>query len=102
MISKNNVDDLDSFYFFDKINMRSNSASLKKVPKLDFNVMKMKLNKNVEIQSQICNQQNVYNESYNNNNQICEKKTMNNQKLSMKKVNLKIFLIEYLNFLNFI
>lgn len=80
MIGKNNLDDLDSIYFFDKINMRSNSASITKVPKLDFNVMKIKLRRNEESQNQAnyihqqminnshINYQNNHNYNANNNN----------------------------------
>jgi hypothetical protein len=32
------LDDLDGLYFFDKIDMRSNSTSHKKIPKLDLKV----------------------------------------------------------------
>ncbi len=39
MINKNLVDDLDAIYFFDKINMRANSASHNNIPKLDFNFL---------------------------------------------------------------
>ena len=52
MIEKNNIDDLDSIYFFDKINIRSNSSSISKVPKLDFNAMKIKLKRYEESQNQ--------------------------------------------------
>ena len=39
MMNRNVLDDLDAIYFFDKIDMRSNSASHKKIPKLDFNFL---------------------------------------------------------------
>ena len=42
MMNKNVLDDLDAIYFFDKINMRSNSASHKKIPKLDLNFLDIK------------------------------------------------------------
>jgi len=32
------IDDLDALYFGDKVHMRSNSANIKKIPKLNFNV----------------------------------------------------------------
>lgn len=70
-MGKNNIDDLDSIYFFDKINMRSNSASITKVPKLDFNIMKLKLKKYEEQQQQVITNQsqiNYQNNSINNNN----------------------------------
>ena len=41
MMNKNVLDDLDAIYFFDKINMRSNSASHKKIPKLDLNFLEI-------------------------------------------------------------
>ena len=39
MINKNLLDDLDAIYFFDKINIRANSASHNKIPKLDLNFL---------------------------------------------------------------
>ena len=83
MIAKNNiVDDLDSIYFFDKIKMRSNSASNNKIPKLDFNTMKLKIKKHEESQ----------NNNYNNNNVIIQENKQSNQILFPKKVK-KFFLI---------
>lgn len=43
VINKNVVDDLDAIYFFDKVNMRANSASHKKIPKLDLNFVQEKM-----------------------------------------------------------
>lgn len=88
-MGKNNIDDLDSIYFFDKINMRSNSASITKVPKLDFNIMKLKLKKNEDIQNQYNqeqlaayqNQINLQNNMNNNLSQINQ-----NQAQNIKKV----------------
>lgn len=76
MINKNNIDDLDSIYFFDKINMRSNSASITKIPKLDFNVMKLKLKRNEESQ-------------YNNNNQN-QQQLLNNSHINYQNINNNI------------
>ena len=45
MINKNIVDDLDAIYFFDKINMRANSASHNNIPKLDLNFLQVKTKK---------------------------------------------------------
>jgi hypothetical protein len=48
MINKNVVDDLDGIYFFDKIDARANSASHKKIPKLDLNFLESKYRKQAE------------------------------------------------------
>ena len=41
------LDDLDGLYFFDKIDMRSNSTSHKKIPKLDLKVPEPKIAKKI-------------------------------------------------------
>jgi hypothetical protein len=41
VINSNVVEDLDSLYFFDKIEMRANSTSHKVVPKLDLQFIEM-------------------------------------------------------------
>lgn len=46
LINKNLVDDLDSIYFFDKINMRTKSATHNNVPKLNFNFLEVETSKN--------------------------------------------------------
>ena len=73
---KNNLDDLDCIYFFDKIKSRSNSATPAKIPKLDFNYLKVKIKKNEDMQNQMMNQQlqqqqqqNYQKQNMNNNNQ---------------------------------
>jgi len=101
VIGKNNLDDLDSIYFFDKINMRSNSASITKIPKLDFNVMKIKLRKNEDnqyqnnntnnnfnniTQQQINNSQIYYKNNNNINNNINDNLNHNYQMQNIKKV----------------
>lgn len=42
MINKNVIDDLDAIYFFDKVNMRANSANHTNIPKLDLNFINVK------------------------------------------------------------
>lgn len=37
-MNKNNINDLEALYFVDKVQMRSNSVSDNKIPKLDFNI----------------------------------------------------------------
>lgn len=88
MIGKNNIDDLDSIYFFDKINMRSNSASITKVPKLDFNIMKVKLKRNEESQNQAnqIQQQMINNSHINYQNNHNYNNNTNNYMQNMKKV----------------
>lgn len=39
------IDDLEALYFNDKVHMRSNSANIKKIPKLNFNVVDEKTTK---------------------------------------------------------
>jgi hypothetical protein len=46
MIKQNVLDDLDAICFFDKINMRPNSASHSIIPKLDLNFLNSKQKKN--------------------------------------------------------
>jgi hypothetical protein len=46
LINKNMLDDLDAIYFFDKINMRTKSATHNNVPKLNFNFLDMESSKN--------------------------------------------------------
>lgn len=53
--------------------MRSNSASITKVPKLDFNVMKIKLRRNEESQ----NQANHNQQQMNNNSHIIQQNNHN-------------------------
>ena len=36
------IDDLEALYFSDKVHMRSNSATINKIPKLNFNVVEEK------------------------------------------------------------
>lgn len=59
--------------------MRSNSASIAKVPKLDFNVMKIKLRKNEESQYQ--NNNNHYNQQQINNSHINYQNNMNHNNM---------------------
>ena len=42
------IDDLEALYFSDKVHMRSNSATINKIPKLNFNVVEEKINNNKE------------------------------------------------------
>jgi len=87
VINKNNIDDLDSIYFFDKINMRSNSASITKIPKLDFNVMKLKLKRNEETNyNNNQNQQQLLNNSHINYQNFNNNILNNHQKQNLKKV----------------
>ncbi len=79
---KSNIDDLDSIYFFDKIQMRSNSASITKIPKLDFNIMKLKLKKNEEIQNQLYQQQKQQIANNNHSNQ----QNFNNVNLQIQNI----------------
>ena len=39
------IDDLEALYFNDKVHMRSISANMKKIPKLNFNVVDEKTTK---------------------------------------------------------
>jgi hypothetical protein len=41
------MDDLDGLYFFDKINMRSNSICHKNIPKLDLKIAEPKISKKI-------------------------------------------------------
>ena len=59
MINKNVVDDLDGIYFFDKINMRANSANHKNVPKLDLNFLQLKYKKKEEKEKEVNNVSNI-------------------------------------------
>ncbi len=47
MLKTELLDDLDGLYFFDKIDMRSNSTSHKKIPKLDLKVPEPKIAKKI-------------------------------------------------------
>ena len=42
------IDDLEALYFNDKVHMRSNSANIKKIPKLNFNIVEDKNTKPVQ------------------------------------------------------
>jgi hypothetical protein len=75
---KNNLDDLDSIYFFDKFKMRSQSASAAKIPKLDFNYMKSKIRKNEDMQNQMMKIQQQQQQQQ--QQQIYHKENLNNQK----------------------
>jgi hypothetical protein len=37
-MNRNNINDLEALYFVDKVQMRSNSVSENKIPRLDFNI----------------------------------------------------------------
>lgn len=47
MLKTELLDDLDGLYFFDKIDMRSNSTSHKKIPKLDLKASEPKIAKKI-------------------------------------------------------
>ena len=76
----NMIDDLEALYFNDKVNMRSNSVNtLKKIPKLNFNVVdeKQKTNNNQnnvvdEKQTKTNNNQNNGNNIIVNMNKLCK------------------------------
>jgi hypothetical protein len=73
MLNKNCVDDLDSIYFFDKINMRANSASHNNIPKLNLNFLQIKPKKKEEGNS-VINVSNVSQNMVNNGSSMNIKK----------------------------
>ena len=70
------IDDLEALYFSDKVHMRSNSAVINKIPKLNFNAVEEKINKNNQEQ---------------NNNKIANLNQIN--KVDEAKKQLKVILI---------
>lgn len=83
MLNRNCVDDLDSIYFFDKINMRANSASHNNIPKLNLNFLQMKPKKKEEGNTVINVNQSIVSQSLINNGS-----TMNIKKHAGVKFNL--------------
>lgn len=84
MLNRNCVDDLDSIYFFDKINMRANSASHNNIPKLNLNFLQMKPKKKEEGNTVINVNQSQISQSLVNNGS-----TMNIKKHAGVKFNYK-------------
>jgi|LauGreDrversion4_2_1035121.scaffolds.fasta_scaffold1057934_2 hypothetical protein len=70
----NMIDDLEALYFHDKVHMRSNSANIKKIPKLNFHVVDEKTTKTNQNDQQ-------------NNNVISN----NMQKMDEVKKNMKVY-----------
>jgi hypothetical protein len=71
----NMIDDLEALYFNDKVHMRSNSANIKKIPKLNFHVVDEKTTKT--------------NQPDQNNNSVINN---NIQKMDESKKNIKVVL----------
>lgn len=69
------IDDLEALYFNDKVHMRSNSANIKKIPKLNFHVVDEKTTKT--------------NQPDQNNNSVINN---NIQKMDESKKNIKVVL----------
>lgn len=44
----NMIEDLEALYLPDKVHMRSNSANMKKIPKLNFHVVDERMTKNTQ------------------------------------------------------
>jgi 6-phosphogluconolactonase/glucosamine-6-phosphate isomerase/deaminase len=72
------IDDLEALYFNDKVHMRSNSAAMKKIPKLNFTVVDERMAKNNQQES-------------NANNVVVNMNNLN--KIDDAKKQLKVFLI---------